>query len=52
MPTQVRGVPRNDYDVGRPRRDLLLATRTEIGLAGLGGVDAPDVEAKSLAGGL
>jgi hypothetical protein len=52
MPPQVRGVPRYDHDVGRPGCDLLLTTGTEVGLAGLGGVYAPDVEAKRLAGGL
>ncbi len=51
MPAQVRGVPGHDYDVSRPDGDFVLAARAQVGLAGLGWVDAPDVEAEWFAGG-
>ncbi len=49
MPAQVRCVPRYHDDVRSPGCDLLLATRAQVGLARLGAVNAPDVQAERLA---
>lgn len=44
MPAQVGRAFRNDDHMPRPRRDLLLATRADVDLHGLEGMDDPDLD--------
>lgn len=51
MPAQVRGVAGDHHNMSRPDGNFLLAAGAHVGLAGLRGVDAPDVEAEGFARG-
>jgi hypothetical protein len=51
VPAQVGSVLGHDHYVGRAGDNFLLAAGADVGLAGLGGVDTPDLEAQWLARG-
>jgi hypothetical protein len=48
---QVRRIARHYNHVARADGDYLLAAGADVGLARLGGVDPPDIEAERFAGG-
>ncbi len=48
---QVGGIPGHHDHMAGPDGDRLLAAWADVGLARLGGMDAPDVEAEGFAGG-
>lgn len=44
VPSKVRGIPRNHDQVADPGRDLVLASRAQVRLAGLERLDAADLD--------